>query len=186
MTDKSDSDNEVFNQLLLEQSWLEASRNVLRVRPIEDYLQLAFAENANLNDSVDVIRQFTLLIEKGITPPASILSAVAKSFRNYLDIEPHDSLDTAFNLNKKQRIGHPLAYRAVREQRGRIFYLMWCLRHDGKLKGKEPSIEEVAGVVINKLSLDLTEDVLKKDYISKQADSIFDGAFEALRSLEKQ
>ena len=101
MTDKSDSDNEVFNQLLLEQSWLEASRNVLRVRPIEDYLQLAFAENANLNDSVDVIRQFTLLIEKGITPPASILSTVAKSFRNYLDIEPHDSLDTAFNLNKK-------------------------------------------------------------------------------------
>ena len=186
MTDKSDSDNEVFNQLLLEQSWLEASRNVLRVRPIEDYLQLAFAENANLNDSVDVIRQFTLLIEKGITPPASILSAVAKSFRNYLDIEPHDSLDTAFNLNKKQRIGHPLAYRAVREQRGRIFYLMWGLRHDGKLKGKEPSIEEVAGIVINKLSLDLTEDVLKKDYISKQADSIFNRGLEIMQSLDKQ
>ena len=163
MIDKSDSNSQLF----LEQTWLITSRNVMRVRPVEDYLQLAFADNANLNDSVDVIRQFTLLIEKGITPPASILSAVAKSFRNYLDIEPHDSLDAAFNLNKKQRIGHPLAYRAVCEERGRIFYFMWYLRHDGKLKGKEPSIEEVAGIVINEWSLDLTEDVLKKDYISK-------------------
>ena len=63
---------------------------------------------------------------------------------------------------------------------------MWCLRHDGKLKGKEPSIEVVAGIVINKLSLDLTEDVLKKDYISKQADSIFNRGLEIMQSLDKQ
>ena len=60
MTNKSS-----LEQLHLEQSWLDATRTTLKVRPVEDYLQLAFAENANPIDSIEVIRQFTLLVEKG-------------------------------------------------------------------------------------------------------------------------
>ena len=60
MTVESDSEKlKAFEQLSLEQAWMEASRSVLGVRPIEDYIQLAFAENSNQKDSIDIIRQFT-------------------------------------------------------------------------------------------------------------------------------
>ena len=182
MTSKKDSEKikTAFDQLLLEQSWVEASRSVFGVRPIDDYLQLAFAENVNTDDSIDIIRQFTLLVEKGITPPAVILSAIASSFRVYMQQDPFDSLDYAFNLKRKQSVGHPLKHRSSKEKRGRIVYLIWCLRHKAKLENKILSIENAAGELINQMNLDLTEDALKKDYITMNADEVFDKALKAL------
>lgn len=175
-----------LQQLHLEQSWLEASRTTLRARPIEDYVQLAWAENVNANDSIDVIRQFTLLVEKGITPPAAILNTLAIHFRHYLEAEPFVSLDDAFSLKRKQSIGHPLDHKLAREKRGRVIYFMWCLRHQAKLNNKRLSIASAAGEAINKFNLDVNESVLEKNYVDMNADDIFDKAFKVLSEVLKR
>lgn len=180
------AEKSAFEQLNLEQSWLEISRTTLSVRPIEDYVQLAWAENVNANDSIDVIRQFTLLVEKGITPPASILNALAIYFRHYLEAEPLISLDVAFNLKPKQSVGHPLDYRSATEERGRVIYFMWCLRHQAKLNNKKLSIENAAGEAINNFSLTVSENVLEKNYKDMKADDIFDKAFIVLSEVLKK
>ncbi len=176
-----------LEQLKLEQSWLEASRTTLRVRPIDDYVQLAWAENINPNDSINIIRQFTLLVEKGITPPAAILNTLAIHFRHYLEAEPFVSLDDAFSLKRKQSIGHPLDHRLAKEERGRVIYFMWCLRHQAKHNNVRLSIEKAAGEAINKLDLKkVSEAVLVKNYVDMKADDIFDKAFKVLNEvLEK-
>lgn len=172
-----------LQQLQLEQSWLEATRTTLRARPIEDYLQLAFAENTKLDDSIDVIRQFTLLVEKGITPSASILNALAIRFRHYLKTELFVSLDAAFNLKRKQSVGHPLDHRLAREERGRVIHFMWCLRYQAKLNDENLSIESAAGEAINKFGLKVSESVLEKNYVDMKADDIFGQALEAMAGV---
>ena len=187
MTNKSNFEVlDALQQLQLEQTWLEATRTTLQARPIEDYLQLAFAENTKLDDSIDVIRQFTLLVEKGITPPASILNTLAIRFRKYLKTEPFDSLDAAFNLKRKQSVGHPLDHRLAIEERGRVICFMWCLRYQATLNGEKLSIESAAAEAINKLNLDVSESVLEKNYVDKKADDIFGQAFEELNEALKK
>ncbi len=153
----------------------------------ENLLQLAFAENANPNDAIDIIRQFFLCVNKGITPPAHILAVVASGFEKYISAPEAMSLDSALNLKPKQRVGHPLTHRKEKEYRGRICYQMWCLRYDAELKGETLSIEKAAGKVINQLgSTTLTEDILKKDYINLKADEIFNLAFNlAINTLKE-
>lgn len=180
------AEKSALEQLKLEQSWLEVSRITFKARPIEDYVQLAWAENASANDSIDVIRQFTLLVEKGITPPASILNTLAIHFRDYLEAKPFVSLDAAFSLKRKQSIGHPLDHRLAIEKRGRVIYFMWCLRHQAKLNNKKLSIERAAAEAINKYSLDISESVLEKNYVDMKADDIFEKAFEVLNEVLKK
>lgn len=171
---------DAVDRLLLEQHWLDASRTHFKAKD-SDYLQLVFADNANPDDSIDVIRQFTLCIKQGVTPPAKLLIAVANRFDKYLNAKPAESLDTSFDLRPKQRVGHPLKHRATKEERGRIVYFMYCLRRSEKLNGNDLSIENAAGRAINQLGLlDLTEDALKKDYLTMNADEIFDRAIDAL------
>jgi len=189
MTNKSNFEVlDALQQLQLEQTWLEATRTTLQARPIEDYLQLAFAENTKLDDSIDVIRQFTLLVEKGITPPASILNALANHFKHYLKKEPFDSLDAAFNLKRKQSVGHPLDHRLAIEERGRIIYFMWDLRYQATLNGEKLSIESAAGKAINKYGLKVSESVLEKNYVDMKADDVFGELIvvmnEALKKVE--
>lgn len=180
------AEKSALEQLELEQSWLKASRTILRARPIEEYVQLAWAENVKTNDSIDVIRQFTLLVEKGITPPASILNTLAIHFRHYLAAEPHISLDVAFNLKPKQSVGHPLDHRSATEERGRVIYFMWCLRHQAKLNNEKLSIEKAAGKAVNEFNLVASEDVLVKNYVDMKADDIFEKAFEVLNEVLKK
>lgn len=187
MTNKSNFEVlDALQQLQLEQTWLEATRTTLQARPIEDYLQLAFAENTKLDDSIDVIRQFTLLVEKGITPPASILNTLAIRFRKYLKTGPFVSLDAAFNLKRKQSVGHPLDHRLAIEKRGVVIYFMWDLRHQAILNGKKLSIESAAGEAINKYGLNVSESVLEKNYVDLKADEVFGKAFEVLTHVLNQ
>ena len=167
-------------QLRLEESWLEASRCKLQVRPIDDYVQLAFAKDVNLDDSIDAIRQFTLLIEKGITPPATILNSLAIRFKQYLNRVPFVSLDVAFNLKSKQGVGHPLNHRLDLEERGRFIYFMWDLRHQAKMRNEKLSIESAASTVINMFDLSVSESVLEKNYVDMKADDIFGKAHQTL------
>jgi len=177
---------EAWERLLLEQSWLDASRTLMK-QYNQNLSQLAFAENANPSDAIDIIRQFFLCVNKGVTPPAHILAVVANGFEKYLSAAEAITLDSALNLKPKQRVGHPLTHRKEREERGRICYQMWCLRHDAKLKGETLSIENAAGQVINQLgSTTLTEDMLKKDYINIKADEIFNQAIKILEEIEAE
>jgi hypothetical protein len=176
---------EARKRLMLEYSWLDASRVHFKASH-DDYIQLAFADNANPEDAIDVIRQYTLLVEKGVTPPPHILIAIAKAFGKYIRQKPRESLDVVFNLKRKQRVGHPLDHRATREERGRFAYLMWSMRQEARQNGDTISIEEAAGEIINRLNLEsrgISDDSLKKDYIALKADEVFGRAMEVILEL---
>ncbi len=180
-----DAETSALEHLKLEQSWLEATRTTLNVRPTDDYLQLTFAENSNIGDSINVFRQFTLLVEKGITPPVNLLTSLATGFRRYLDAKPKVSLDAAFNLKSKQRVGHALDHRLAIEERGQIIHYMWFLRHQAKLKNESLSILNAAGEAITKFNLTLDESVLEKNYVDMKAGDIFDNCYEVLDKVLK-
>jgi hypothetical protein len=180
---RNDISPEAWERLLIQQRWLEARPEFLAVKD-QQKLQLMLAEGTPSNDTIGVIRQFSLLVDNGITPPAHILVAVAKGFREYLKSESLASLDVAFHLKPKQRVGHPLKHRKERETRARILYQIWCLRREAKSNGEKLSIENAAGKIINLLErTDLTEDGLKKDYIAMDIDSIFDEAMDVLDEI---
>ena len=184
---KDDLTPAAWERLNREQGYLMQARVFFKQTGDEDLVQVALAENVKTDDAIDVIRQFTLLVKAGITPPPNILVAVALSFGKYISASGELSLDVAFNLKPKQRVGHPLTHRKEKEERGRICYLMWCLRHSAKLNGETLSIEDAAGKVINQLDqTELSEDVLKKDYIKIRADEIFDGVIKILEEIEAE
>lgn len=168
---------EAYESLLLEENWLSMRQS--RFNDDESRLQLMIGENINHRDSIDVIRQFVSLVDKGITPNALILAAVAKGFRDYIK---HDngSLDSSFNLKSKQSVGHPLKHKKEQELQHRIFYLMWCIRDDAKSRGKRVSTEKAAGQLINELNLTTTEDALARAYRDKKMDVLFDFAKQAM------
>ena len=190
--DKSESDtvHDPNERLKREYGYLEQARTLFKQAGDEVLAQLAFAENQDSSDAIGVIRQYVTLIEKGITPPPSVLNSVATAFRRYLDAAGAKSLDHAFELMPKQRAGHPLTHLAEKERRGQIAYSMWCQRRKAKLRGKSISIEKAASAVINEYSLPYDESTLTKNYSSMDADTIFDAALdamkEALTSKEKQ
>lgn len=169
-------------RLRLEESWIDAARiTVWKNKSFEDNLQLSFARATKLDNSIEVIRQFTLLVERGITPPASILNALAIRFRSYLKIKPPDSLDAAFNLKRKQRVGHPLTHRLADEERLKeFFYHMWRIRQQLKKGNKKFSIEEAASQVILLYNLSISESVLQKKYSELKIDAIFEEALVTL------
>lgn len=174
-----------WERLRREQGYLFQARTLFRQDSDDELIQMAFAENQDADDHIGVIRQFVALVDKGITPPPHILASVAAGFRVYLDGSGGKSLDQAFCLKPKQRIGHPLAHRAEKEKRGQIAYVMWCLRREAELRGELLSIENAASAVINRFNLRYQEDTLKKDYIEMRADDIFGQAAEVMQMEKK-
>ena len=86
-----------------------------------------------------------------------------------------------------QRVGHPIKHRKERDKRAQISYLIWCVRNDAKQRGQHiPSIEDAAGIVINKLAIPYTEDVLKKDYVSLKADEVFNDMAEIITEFNSK
>jgi hypothetical protein len=88
------------------------------------------------DDPIDAICRFVSMVYLGVTPTPDILVAIAERMKRYLDGNGALSLDEAFGLKRKQRVGHPLKQRSQDERRGRIIYLMWCLRYKAKSEGK--------------------------------------------------
>lgn len=172
-----------WERLNREQGYLMQARVHFKQAGDDDLVQMAFAENQEANDAIGVIRQFVALVDTGITPPPHILAAVSSRFRGYKEANGGLSLDEAFGLSRKQRIGHPLKHRAEVEKRGKIIHLMWILRQEKMLSGNDISIEDAAGEIINLYGLDLSEDTLKKAYIKKNADKIFGDFYATLRDV---
>lgn len=169
------SREEAFQRLLLQQRWLE-NRPELQRQKLDDMVLLALAESAN--EPLAVIQMFTMLTEAGITPSANVLSCLSQYFRSYLNGNGGVSLDHAFGLKPKQRVGHPISHQRSRHERGRLVYMMWCKRKEASDRGNVLSILNAAGQVINELNLlDISEDTLEKEYSAFNADSVFDAAY---------
>lgn len=168
-----------LQKLQLEEYWLQAARTTFRARPIEDYLQLTFAENANPNDTVDVIRQFYLCVKKGITPPASLLMTVANGFEKYNLAAGDLSLDESFTEKRKGK-KHPLRQKLKDEEKGRVFYFMWCQIKLAELENKPLTILGAAGIARDKFMPQITTDTLEKEYISAKVSEKFNQAFDVV------
>jgi hypothetical protein len=130
------------------------------------------------DDPIELICEFVLMVYAGVIPTPAILVAIAEKLKRYLDGNGVLSLDDAFELNRKQRAGHPLTRLAFEEERERLVFLMWCIRRQRKVEGNPISIEEAAENIINQLNLDVSEDVLKKAYIDSGADTAFAEVYE--------
>jgi hypothetical protein len=165
--------------LLLEQSWLEASRIALKARSSDDYLQLAFAENAKPDDLIEVIRQFYLCVNKGITPPASLLKVVANGFEKYVLANGELSLDESF-IKKRKGKKHPIKQKLKDENRWRIYYFMWCQIKLSELDNKELSILAAAGMARDKFLRHISIDTLEKEYITSKVSEKYNQAFDVM------
>jgi hypothetical protein len=142
--------------------------------------QQAFADHQDPSDTIGVIQQYVSMIDKGLIPSAPILAALWHGFASYLASSGNQTLDYAFGLTVKQRVGHPLTHRLATEQRANEIHYMWNLRHKARLAGKKLSIPAAAGITINELGLSVSESALAKSYKAFKADTIFDGAMAIL------
>ena len=188
LKDKSTSyfsviDEEAKERLRLQQVWLEARPNFLADSQQHNF-QIMLSES--IDDMVDILRQFCLLIKKGITPPVHILVPIAISIGNYLDSDGRETLDQTFKLKNKQgKHGKPLKNKKFREERQLLLFQMAKIRYQFKKSGKKlPAIEKVAGDIINQFNLSIQEEVLKKDYINTGTEEIFFRAFDALKAVK--
>lgn len=172
---EDDLSSDALRRLTLEQVWLEngperkTADNALKAQSL-------ISSHVTLDDSIDAIRHYVVCVTKGITPAAAILAHIGVSLRRYLDAEGALSLDQAFGLENRQRVGHPLPRRIESDRRSQAAYAMWQLRDEAAAKGESLSIEAAAGQVINALGLTLSEETLRKHYSTIDADGIF-GAF---------
>lgn len=154
-----------------------------REKRLKKGIEVSFAENSG-DKPLDVLRAFSSCIFAGVTPPPRVLVFVAECLASYFDNTGGITLDEAFNLQSRQRIGHPLKQQQSQHKRGRILYYMWQLRKQAEYENRTLSIENAAGEAINNLGLtDVTEDSLKKSYIDIDADDIFNNAMEVMHEF---
>ena len=166
---------EAIERLALEENWLQSCRVHFRVAD-SDYLQLAFAENINASNAIDLIRQFYLCVMKGITPPANVLIAVAERFEKYVAADGNESLDVFFGKAKTKGKKEPLRQQLQNEIKGKIYYFMWYQMKIAKENKKALTILAAAGMAIDTFQLNKCRDSLEKEYIASKVGKIFDEA----------
>lgn len=135
-------------------------------------------------DMLQAVTSFSRCVFAGVTPPPSLLAKVAEAFNGYLKARGQLTLDRAFDLQTKQKVGNPFKHRAAQARRGQILHDMWALRKEREAKGEPLSILKAASEVINRLSLSDEEDALTRDYSRLKIQEIFDRAEEALHDLQ--
>jgi hypothetical protein len=190
-----DVSEDAYKNLVREENWLDACRTH-HGNSLQSNFWLDLARTADPDEIIDVIEYFVSLVNKGITPPASILTAVARGFEYYLTAnnnaiarkqDPKMSLDRAFNLQRKPSVGHPLKHRMEKRRKGRVVYEMWMARkisqsETGKRISKNKAFEQVIAKYKDK---PYEEDVMLKEYTKLKADELFDSAYEALEEAKR-
>lgn len=180
--DKDNLSPNAWERLKREQGYLEQARTLFRQADDDSLVQLAFAENTDPDDAVDVIRQFALLVKKGITPPSHILAAVALSFGKYISASGELSLDQAFGRRMVQGVKHPLKQRLKKEERGRVYWFIWCERKQAEIAGSEVKILAAAERAIEEFKLPIGGASLEKEYIAAKIETIFETAYETMQN----
>ncbi|WP_261543586.1 hypothetical protein [Burkholderia multivorans] len=153
-------------------------------RVIAKTLAKLLAEHAIPDDEIGLIRRFVDCIFAGALPPTDVLVDVAEKFSVYLERAGDLTLDQAFSLQSKQRIGHPLKNLAKKQQRAQIIYFMAMKRLSAEVQGVELSIEKAASEVINEFGLDESEDTLTKAYSQAKPEEPLREAFSTIQSVQ--
>ncbi|MDT4292183.1 hypothetical protein RO575_21675 [Methylomonas sp. MO1] len=192
--EKSIDSNE---RLVTEENWLDACRTHHGIA-LESFLPLEIARATASHETIDVISNFVSLVNRGITPPAHILTSIAEGFGQYLLVGNNAidrgkeaiSLDRAFKLSSKQSVGHPLKHRREKLKKGRLVYKMWEARKRAELQtGKRISKNEAYAQAIAKDKTEsYDEAVMLKEYANVKADKVFGEvleAFEQAKSLAR-
>lgn len=122
-------------------------------------------QKTSYNLAIDFMKQYRDSVFLGITPSAMILMRIAEYFDRYLsDDSGKLSLDEAFKLKHRPKIGSPIKQKKWLLNKASIATGMWIQKTISKLKGDEISILEAAGIIINKWNLPADEESLKKEY----------------------
>ena len=150
------------------------------VRTRKENILASLISGLACGDALDQLEAFRALIYEGLIPPPSILIPIAEALDDHFKANGALSLDAAFELKPKQKLGHPISAKENKTERGRIHNDMWLIRKSEQLVGRTVSIEEAAGRVINNRNLAISEDALKKSYINSDVDRVLDRAADAL------
>ncbi len=147
-------------------------------------------KKATRNLSITFMRYFRDSVCSGATPSAAVLIHVAECFDKYLnDDSGMLSLDEAFKLSHRPRLGNPIKQEQWLQNKMTILLAMWLQRKINELKGNKLSIENAAGIIIDKWNLDEDAESLKKAYIKSKIDKEYEGRYypptsEVIRDLE--
>lgn len=127
---------------------------------------VAFADILTHDDALNIIRLYRCFIRLGLMPPDNLLLAIDGYFGAYLEANGDKSLDKAFGLTNKPRIGHPLKYRkGVKARNDAACFIMWYDLETARLQGKPPLTNtKAAENVIDEFSLTLEAESLASYY----------------------
>jgi hypothetical protein len=147
-------------------------------------LQRSLAENCDIDDPMDVIRQYSACVLAGIVPPPAILLAVATRFQGYLDAGGSAKLGDFFGPPMRGK-REPLVQKLSDEERNRVFYFMWNFQK--RESGSRPvSILAAAGAAIEEYKLRIGRDTLEKAYHKSGMAAIFDAGYDAMKDTEEE
>ena len=149
----------------------------LHANRLDKGIQIVLAENASA--PLEVIKSFQNCVYAGVTPPANVLINIAENIAHYFESNGNISLDRAFNLHSKPKVGHPLNHQKTKNYRGAVLHLMYQKRKLAETEGKNISIETAASEVINEFNLADSEDALCRAYSVANIDEVFNKAYEA-------
>ena len=137
--------------------------------------------NHNSEYALNVLRLFVASASNGQMPSNDVLSYMSTAIIEYLCQgssigDPGTklkSLDQCFGLATIQKAGHPLERSAKTLERSVYLYHMWQLRNQARIQGNPISIENAADAVIRHHKLFREASVLKKAYIDKNCDTVY-------------
>jgi hypothetical protein len=147
-------------------------------------LERAFAENCDIDDPIDIIRQYSSCVLAGIIPPLDILLAVATRFQSYLDAAGSEKLGDFFSppIRGKREL---LVQKLSDEERNRVFYFMWNFQKRESTT-RPVSILAAAGAAIEEYKLRIGRDTLEKAYHKSGVAAIFDAGYDAMKDTEEE
>jgi hypothetical protein len=143
----------------------------------------AFADSCNVDDPIDLIRQFSGCVRDGVIPPPGILIAIAAKFQGYLDANGDSPMDFFFFGERKQGKKEKLKQALKDEEKNKIYCHMWDLMKRARADGKPITILAAAGMAIDDLKLSIARDSLEKNYIASGIGKILDNADKIIEEM---
>jgi hypothetical protein len=129
---------------------------------------------------LDNLSAFQDCIFSGATPPPKVLIFIAERIQKYLLADGNISLDRAFNLGKKPKVGHPLEWANAKKERGRIHWMIYR-----KCRDEDISIQKSAKAVHAALEIKgIAPESLAKEYSDQKMHKIFSDYEAVLEQLK--
>jgi hypothetical protein len=183
MMSDEDISEEALSRLARQYTALEALPFLATDRT-DTALTRAFADSCNVDDPIDLIRQFSSCVDDGVIPPPYILIAIATKFREYLGANGESPMDFFFFGDRKQGKKDLLVQRMKDESRNRVYAFMWDVLEKSKKEGKPKKALAAAIEALERFpEIDMKPESLAREYGRSGTASILDAAQAVVKEM---